>query len=113
MDKKNDLGVSRRDELKQIEKQKGESVPELECIEMPDCVDYLWEWFLELNMSRSSNGFGANPISYLEIQAWNELKIKHISPWEVKTIKAMDAVFLEFQGENSKKHDKKHKGQKP
>ena len=106
LDKKNDLGVPRRNELEQVEKQTGELSPELECIEIPDCVDYLWFWFTELNVSRSSNGFGPNPINYLEIQAWNELTMNDISPWEVETIKRMDTVFLEFQRENSKKADK-------
>lgn len=101
------MGITRRDELKQVEDQKGEPVAELECIEIPDCVDYLWEWFGELNMSRSSNGFGVNPISYLEIQSWNELNTNMIRPWEVKTLKKMDAIFLEFHGECNKKADKK------
>lgn len=70
-------------------------------------MQYLWQWFWEINDSRSSNGFGPNPISYLEIQAWNDLTMKLIHPWEVETIKKMDAIFREFQAENSKKADKK------
>ncbi len=100
------MGITRRDELKQVEKQKGGPIAELECQEIPDCVHYLWVWFWELNDSRTSNGFGMNPVSYLEIQAWNELSMNWIHPWETKTIKKMDAVLREFRAENSKKADK-------
>ena len=103
------MGVTRRDELKQVEKQTRKSQPELDkCQEIPDCVQYLWRWFWEINDSRTSNGFGFNPISYLEIEAWDRLTMKWVSPWETETIKKMDTVFREFQADNSsKKADKK------
>lgn len=66
-------------------------------------MEYLWQWFLELNGSRLSNGFGINPISYLEIGSWNELNMNWIRPWEVQAIKQLDNVFLEFQSEKSSK----------
>lgn len=107
LDKKNDMGITRRDELEQVKKQTGESISELEYAEIPDCVNYLWQWFVELSSSRSSSGFGANPISYLEINAWDKLNMHWIRPWEVETIKRMDAIFLDFQRENSKQQTAK------
>lgn len=107
LNKKNDLGITRRAELQQVEKQKGKPIEELECQEIPDYVQYLWNWFWEINETRSSNGFGMNPLTFLEIQAWSNLNMYWVRPWEVKTIKRMDAVLLEFQAEDSKKAGKK------
>ncbi|NIA10012.1 MAG: hypothetical protein GWP10_09860 [Nitrospiraceae bacterium] len=109
LNKKNEQGISRREELEQVEKQTGKRPAGLGCQEIPDCVKYLWEWFWEINESRSSNGFGLNPISYLEIQAWNNLTMNQVHPWEVIAIKKMDVVFRAFYAEDSKEKPSKGK----
>lgn len=101
--KVNGTGVSKRDELEQIWAQTGKKPQGLECLKIPECLEYLWKWFEELNTSRSSNGFGPNPISFGEIKAWRDLNKLYIRPWEVSALKAMDDVLLNFRRENIKK----------
>lgn len=55
---------------------------------------YLWGWFIELASARTSNGFGLNPISYVEIAAWARLTGREPSPWEVSLLKRMDGAAL-------------------
>lgn len=62
--------------------------------DVPDAGDHLWEWFWSLDAARPSNGFGANPITYSEIEAWARLVDAEPSPDEVRVIKAMDGAML-------------------
>jgi len=63
----------------------------------------VWEDFLELHSARGSNGFGANPISYTEIDAWTRLSGYVLSPQDVKIIKLLDRVYLAHQNKQQRK----------
>jgi hypothetical protein len=43
---------------------------QLETVEMPDCLHYLWGWFCELSGGRGYAEFGALPLTFSEIRAW-------------------------------------------
>lgn len=47
--------------------------------------------------ARTSNGFGLNPLSFAEIQAWAALTGVEPTPWEVSLLKRLDAVTLANQ----------------
>jgi hypothetical protein len=66
---------------------------------MPDAMVYLWIWFCELDAGRGGNGFGLNPLSYSEIQAWTQLKRVDLAPWEVEAIKRIDSVRIRVSQE--------------
>lgn len=83
----------------------GHTPQELQPIEVSDIVMYLWEWFLQLNAARQSNGMSINPISYSEIQAWVTLMQINISPFEIVIIKALDNMFINHIN-NQNKEDK-------
>lgn len=55
----------------------------------------LWDAFLRLSAARSYHQFGANPISYAEVEAYTRLMNLPLQPHHVLIIRAMDAVFLE------------------
>jgi len=61
---------------------------------LPDCAAYLWLWFLELHRARTGNGFGPNPIGYVEIDAWQRVTGRKLSPWEVDMMFALDGAFM-------------------
>lgn len=63
-----------------------------------ECV-HLWRWFVELSAARGSNGWGPNPISYLDIEAWSRLTRTIINPAEVRAIIALDQAFLTERAE--------------
>lgn len=66
---------------------------------MPEVLAYLWDWFLQLDNARGGNGFGLNPISYSEIQAWAQLTRIKPEPWEIEAIKRVDSVRIRVANE--------------
>lgn len=69
---------------------------QLQQIEFPYTLISVWNAFGELNSTRSNNGFGPSPISYLEISAWSTLTNNHLSSWEIKVLKMLDSAFLQY-----------------
>lgn len=73
----------------------GQLVPELANEEeIPYFMQYIWEYFQELNMARGSSGFGPSTFTYTEIDAWARLTDRKLEPWEVKLIKNIDTMWV-------------------
>lgn len=68
---------------------------ELQQKELPECLFYLWQWFIELSNGRQYGEFGPMPLSYTEIQAWAALTGNTPTAWEVETLKRIDVAFLQ------------------
>jgi hypothetical protein len=66
--------------------------------DLPVGGKHIWTWFCELSSSRSS-GMSANPLSFLEIEAWCRLVGVRPNPTEIRLIKALDASWLAIQHE--------------
>ena len=64
---------------------------------MPENYRHCWSWFGELSRTRSSNGFGQNPISYSEIDAWSRLTNIELTPLEVNAIIRLDSAYLNIR----------------
>lgn len=76
-------------------RQTGKMPKELEeLIELPDSMIDVWSWFITLHESRSSNGFGVNPINFSDIAAFFHLQQIEPHIWEVDVIKRMDREVL-------------------
>lgn len=71
--------------------------------EMPDCLNHVWYWFLQLNSQRTSNGFGINPISNQDM--WFFFQLEKIEPesWELDLIRKFDSVAMQKYAERQKK----------
>ena len=67
---------------------------QLEPVEMPDCLHYLWSWFCELSGGRGYAEFGALPLTYSEIKAWAELTKTEPTAWEIEALKRIDQAYL-------------------
>lgn len=63
---------------------------------------WLWSVFAELSQARTSNGFGLNPISYTDIDAYRRVTSQRLKPWHVRVIRAIDDAFLQEQVEATK-----------
>ena len=62
--------------------------------ELPDCVEYLLEWSLEL-FGRSGVGMaGVAPLSYGTIAQWAALTNRSVTPLEVDALIRIDAVMV-------------------
>lgn len=64
----------------------------------------VWSIFLDLNAARSV-GFGPNPITYSEIEAWSRVRLEPVRPWELDIIRALDRAFLKASGEGGQKQE--------
>ena len=61
---------------------------------LPPPMWQIWRWFMELGTGRSSNGMGPNAISFMELQAWTQLRRVRIGQFEIACIKDLDMIFL-------------------
>jgi hypothetical protein len=98
-----DDGSTLNDHLKSLWRQTGRKPDQLERVEFPPLMRAVWSHFLELNNARTSNGFGANPLTYAEIYAWNNLTGANVSADDVRIIKQLDNVYLHYQAQQTKK----------
>lgn len=70
--------------------------PDAACVsQVPLGLMYLFEIFVELSGTRTSTGFGVNPISYAEMVSWCMLTNVVLEHWEVALIRQVDAAYLE------------------
>lgn len=61
---------------------------------------------MALHSTRTSNGFGANPITYTEMKNYFDLIQVEPEEWEVNLIKQFDNVALEEYQKSSEKSAK-------
>lgn len=81
-------GTTFRDQVLLIYRKTGELPDELSH-ELPESLEHLWFWFLELNAARDDS-----PISYTELKAWAELTDRVITADEVAILKKLDWIVL-------------------
>jgi hypothetical protein len=65
----------------------------LDSAELPDCLAYLWGWFLELYGRSGAGMAGLLPLSYTEVDAWARLTGNDPNPLEVEALMLLDAVM--------------------
>ncbi len=53
---------------------------------------HVHQWFVELDAVRTGNGYGANPLTFGEIDAFVRLKGLAPEPWEIEALRQMDVV---------------------
>jgi hypothetical protein len=87
--------------LESVERQTGRRPAALDGPEPPADGTHVWAWFLELSAGRGSNGFGPNPISYLDVLAWTLLTGTITRPAEIEAIMALDRVWIAAQVGNA------------
>lgn len=96
LNKKDENGISHRENLEQVERQIGYRPPQLENpVEFPSLLSHIWFAFISLNSARSIGPSGVNPLSYQDIKAWKELTNSVINPKEIEAIKRLDNAYLE------------------
>jgi hypothetical protein len=104
MDTQDEQGITKRDQLLQvIQSTPADSAPHQNAVatldnepEIPEAIEHVWDWFWELHRTRGSGMGGPEPITYLEIQAWNNLTENNIRDIEVEFLKLMDRLYLNF-----------------
>lgn len=69
---------------------------------MPEGADYLWRAFQRLSGRRTNNGFGQNPLTWQEIDAFVRLSGVALAPWEIEVIERLDGLYLAQQAKQAK-----------
>ncbi len=88
-------GKSLRDTLETVARMKGIKPQGLiNPAQFPMVFAFLWECFLRMSNKRTNNGFGVNPITYLEIDAFSRLTNTQFSRYEIEIIETLDSLAL-------------------
>lgn len=103
-------GGTLRDQAHAAFRQRGFVPEHLRSLPIPTGTEYLWEWFNELQGARTSNGFGANPITYTEMAAWATLSGRDLEPFEVRLLKDLDLLYLSAVAEASASRKEQKRG---
>ena len=93
--------LSRRNDLAS-KQQRLEIEARLDIPPMPEEYGFAWASFTDLQATRGSNGFSANPLTYLEMEAYMRLSGRILLPHEIRAIKTIDAAYLNVQADVSK-----------
>jgi hypothetical protein len=75
-------------------------------LELPESCEHVWKWFIDLNSTRSSNGFSPNAITYNEMHSYFTLINMVPEEWELDLIKLLDRTAMNHF---AKEADKKSK----
>lgn len=68
-------------------------------VEFPEILSDLWDHFQNLHRCRGVGMSGALGVTYLDIQAYSQLKQLRFEGWELDAIRFLDIVFLNSQNE--------------
>lgn len=69
---------------------------------LPVGCGLLWRDFMALHNGRGSSGYGPAPISYRDLQAFQEVEGVRLEPWEVRAIRRADVAYLEQRAKDTK-----------
>lgn len=78
---------------------------QLECPPFPMGLLHVWSAFRRLSARRGSNGFGINPISWPDIDAFVRHSKMPLAPWEVRLIEELDDLFRVEQAKQAETKD--------
>lgn len=91
-----DTGTTVREHLKMAAQSSEAAERELAGPGFPEGCEGLHRAFMDLNNVRTSSGFGANPIGYQEMLAYQQLTGWPLLPWEVDAIRQADGTLMEL-----------------
>lgn len=83
-------GRTLRDHLEAFETITGRRHPLRDGPQLPPTGAALWAWFVELRAAQEAE----RPLGFADIAAWAELTGERPRPWEVRMLRALDAMWL-------------------
>jgi hypothetical protein len=72
---------------------------ELEMPDFPLPLLYLWKIYHRLRRRVAGTGFGAAPIEWRDLDAFNRMTGANLAPWEVEVIELIDDAFMKSMTE--------------
>lgn len=97
-----------KEQLLSVERQTGIRPKELDdFVDCPEDLKYIWDWFVELDSTRTGSGFGVNPIQFSEIVAYFTLIDIEPDAFEITALRMLDRVALNHYRKEIDKATKK------
>ncbi len=93
------------DHIASAERQLGRKIssPAVASSTCPYPLAYIWDWFVEIRRTVGGNGFSPNPISFVDLDAWNRQIKAQARPWELRVILQLDDLFLEQKAKDDRR----------
>jgi hypothetical protein len=82
-----------------VEKSIGRTPEGLIGPDMPEEMIHVWDAFLSLHSGRTYGMNAPNPLSWVDIKAWDDLMRADMKEWEVRAVKALDGLWLRIMAE--------------
>lgn len=83
-------GSTFRADLESIRRQTGQTPPELEPVECPSEVKYIWDHWLSMEKRRQ----GQNPISWEGVESWARLRGIDLTAFEMDMLDLIEGLYF-------------------
>jgi len=60
---------------------------------LPPLAAHVWGWWADIAQTRGGSGFGPNPLTRVEVRAWEADEGVALDPWERRAIYRLDAAW--------------------
>jgi len=87
-------GATLRTHLLSLWRQSGSMPEQLWPVDCPDAVQYLWEYFCNMNARRTHGEHGPNPITDEGVEAWARRRGIVLQPFENEALDALEQFYL-------------------
>ena len=87
-------GVSQREKLEKVHSTTGKRPAALDHEPFPVAAFDAWHLWMDIHAGRTSNGMGASPLSWLDLDAWSRLRGMKPTFTELELIRTIDRAFL-------------------
>lgn len=87
-------GVSLAEKLDRVKGKSSKAMSALDGPECPEQAQYLMAYFNEISQGRT-RGFGATPLSWLDLAAWMTVSRVKLEAIEIRLIRAIDRVWVQ------------------
>lgn len=84
-----------------FERNSGTAAPQLQAVGLPVGCQLLWDAFIEMH-NRRGGGMGPQPISWRDLQAWQDVRQVSLTAWEIDTLLALDSAAMQSHNEAAK-----------
>jgi hypothetical protein len=95
-------GWTMRAKYEDLERRSGKPRAELDVGPFPEGTEHIVSYFGDIAMGRGSNGFGPSYLTASEVLAWSQLTGTRLSPWEFRSIRALDRAWMKAWSEMNK-----------
>lgn len=94
-----------RGKLEHIEATTGKRPAPLNVRPLPWPALDAWGMWTDLHSGRSQNGMDATPLSWIDIQAWSQMREHKLTFTEIELIRTIDRAFLTAHVERTKREE--------